>query len=150
MAGINKVILVGNLGRDPEMKHTQAGTAVTRLAIATTRSWTDKTTNLKSEETEWHRVTVWGKLAEISNEHLSKGRQVYIEGRLRTTKYVDANAIERYSTEIVADTVQFLGARPGAPGSAAGTSGGGSKNSTGHAPDGNPYPTGPENDDIPF
>lgn len=116
MAGINKVILIGNLGRDPELRYTQGGTAVCNLSIATTRSYNNSRTNERVEETEWHRVVVWGKQAEFSNQYLSKGRQVYIEGRLQTRSYEDRDGVKKYSTEVVADTVQFLGGRGGGGG----------------------------------
>lgn len=109
MSGINKVILVGRLGADPEMKSVGSGQTVTRLNIATSESWTDKTGH-KQEKTEWHRITVWGKLAEICGKHLAKGRQVYVEGKLQTRSWEDQQGQKKYSTEVVANTVQFLGA----------------------------------------
>ena len=112
MAGINKVILVGNLGNDPEMKYTTGGQAVGRFNIATSESWTDKS-GQKQERTEWHKIVVWGKLAEICGKHLSKGRQAYIEGKLQTRQWEDQQGQKRYTTEVVAATVQFLGS-PGA------------------------------------
>lgn len=121
MAGVNKAIIIGNLGRDPEMRHTQGGTAVATLNVATTRKYMRGQESV--EETEWHRITVWGKQAESCNQYLRKGRQVYIEGRLRTSSY-EKDGIKRYSTEIVADTVQFLGGR-GEGGGGAGGGGGG-------------------------
>ena len=114
MAGVNKVILIGNLGRDPELSHTQKGTPVCRLNVATTRSWFNKDTNARTEETEWHRVSVWGAQAESCNKYLSKGRSIYVEGRLRTSKY-EKNGEARYSTEIVAENVQFLSGKEGGP-----------------------------------
>ncbi len=115
-AGVNKVILVGNLGADPEVRYTKDGQAIASLRVATTRSWFDKNKNEKREETEWHRVKVFGKQAENCGEYLSKGRQVYVEGRLKTDKYTDKQGIERYSTDVIADTVQFLGGKgDGAP-----------------------------------
>lgn len=116
MAGINKVILIGNLGRDPELRYTQGGTAVCRLSVATTRNYFDKRKNDRVEETEWHRVTVWGQQGEHCERYLSKGRQVYVEGRLRTSSYEDKDGTKKYSTEIIADTVQFLGGRGGGGG----------------------------------
>lgn len=113
MSGINKVILIGNLGRDPEGRYTQGGTPVTRLSVATTRAWTNRDTGERVEETEWHRITVWGKQAEHCSKYLTKGRSVYIEGRLRTSKYTK-DGIDHWSTEIVAETVQFLGKNPNA------------------------------------
>lgn len=109
MAGVNKVILIGNLGRDPEMKYTNSGTPVCRLSLATTRAWTNKNGE-RQEETEWHRVTVWGKQAEHCNNYLAKGRSCYVEGRLKTSSY-EQDGVKKWSTEIVADTVQFLGGR---------------------------------------
>jgi len=107
--GINKVILVGNLGADPEVKYGASGSANTSLSIATSESWTDKTSGEKQERTEWHRVKIFGKLAEIAGEYLKKGRQVYIEGKLSTSKYTDKQGVERYSTDIIADVMQMLG-----------------------------------------
>ncbi len=112
MAGINKVILVGNLGGDPEMKYTANGQAVARFNIATSESWTDKQ-GQKQERTEWHKIVVWGKLGEICGKHLSKGRQAYVEGRLQTRQWEDQQGQKKYTTEVIAMTVQFLGA-PGA------------------------------------
>ncbi len=108
MSGVNKVIIVGRLGADPEVKTISAGTTVTRLNVATSEAWTGKD-GQKQERTEWHRITVWGKLAEICGKHLSKGRQVYVEGRLQTRSWEDQQGQKRYATEIVATTVQFLG-----------------------------------------
>lgn len=110
MASVNKVILVGNLGRDPEVRYTAEGTAMCNLSVATTQQWKDKSGE-RREETEWHRVSMFGRLAEIAGEYLKKGRSVYIEGRLRTRKYTDSNGIEKFSTEIVADQMQMLGGR---------------------------------------
>jgi len=108
MASINKVILIGNLGKDPELRYTPGGQAVCDLSIATTDQWTDKSGERK-EQTEWHRVVVWGKQAENCSQYLSKGRQCYVEGRLRTRQWDDKDGNKRYTTEIVAQTVQFLG-----------------------------------------
>ncbi|MCM2352591.1 MAG: single-stranded DNA-binding protein [Pseudobdellovibrio sp.] len=107
MSGINKVIIVGRLGQDPEMKAVGQGSTVTRLNVATSESWTDKTGN-KQERTEWHRITVWGKLAELCGKYLAKGRMVYVEGKLQTRSWED-NGQKKYATDIVASTVQFLG-----------------------------------------
>lgn len=112
MASINKVILVGNLGADPEKRFTGSGQAVTTFNLATTEVWNDKT-GAKQEKTEWHRVVVWGKQAETCAEYLSKGRQVYVEGRLQTRQWEDKDGNKRYTTEIVAQTVKFLGSSPG-------------------------------------
>lgn len=108
MSGVNKVIIVGRLGLDPEVKQVGQGNTVTRLSIATSENWVDKE-GQKQERTEWHKVVVWGKLAEICGKHLAKGRQVYVEGRLQTRSWEDQQGQKRYSTEIVANTVQFLG-----------------------------------------
>jgi len=105
--GINKVIIVGNLGADPETRYTGSGTAITSLRLATSEAWTDKQSGEKQERTEWHRVKLFGKLAEIAGEYLKKGRQVYIEGSLRTDKYTDKDGIERYSTDIIANEMQM-------------------------------------------
>jgi len=111
--GINKVILVGNMGADPEVRHTGGGTAVCTLNLATSESWTDKQSGEKVEKTEWHRVKLFGKLAEIAGDYLKKGRQVYIEGSLRTDKYTDKAGVERYSTDIIASDMQMLGGGQG-------------------------------------
>ena len=121
--GINKVILVGNLGADPEMRHTGGGTAVTTLNLATSESWTDKQSGEKVEKTEWHRVKLFGRLAEIAGDYLKKGRQVYIEGSLRTDKYTDKAGVEKYSTDIIASEMQMLGGNEGG-GGGGGSSGG--------------------------
>ncbi len=107
MSGVNKVIIVGRLGQDPEMKAVGQGSTVTRLNVATSENWVGKD-GQKQEKTEWHRITVWGKLAEICGKYLSKGRQVYVEGKLQTRSWED-NGQKKYATEIVASTVQFLG-----------------------------------------
>lgn len=109
--GINKVIIIGNLGKDPELRYTQGGTAVCQLSVATTRTYLKQ--EQKVEETEWHRVVVWGKTAEHCGQYLTKGRQVYVGGRLQTRSWDDKDGNKRYTTEVVADTVQFLGGRPG-------------------------------------
>lgn len=109
MAGVNKVIVVGRLGADPEVKTIGQGSTVTRLSVATSENWVDKEGH-KQERTEWHRIVVWGKLAEICGKHLAKGRQVYVEGKLQTRSWEDQQGQKKYSTEIVASTVQFLGA----------------------------------------
>jgi single-strand DNA-binding protein len=111
--GINKVILIGNLGKDPEVRYTAGGSAVANLRIATTESWKDKQSGEKKEATEWHSVVLFGKLGEIAGEYLKKGRTVYIEGRLQTRKYQDKEGVERYSTEIVASDMQMLGGGEG-------------------------------------
>lgn len=113
MASVNKVILVGNLGRDPEVRYMPSGDAMANLNLATTDSWKDKKSGDKQEKTEWHRVVMFGKTAEIAGEYLKKGSQVYIEGRLQTRKWTDKEGQERYTTEIVADRMQMLGSRGG-------------------------------------
>jgi single-strand DNA-binding protein len=112
MASVNRVILIGNLGADPETRYLPSGDAVTNIRIATTDTWKDKSGE-KQEHTEWHRVAFFGKLAEIAGEYLKKGSPVYVEGRIRTRKWQDKEGQERYSTEIVADRMQLLGARGG-------------------------------------
>jgi single-strand DNA-binding protein len=109
--GINKVILVGNLGADPETKYTAGGTAITSIRIATSEGWKDKQTGEQQERTEWHRVKFFGRLAEIAGEYLKKGSQVYVEGKLRTDEY-EKDGIKRYSTDIIADEMQMLGGKP--------------------------------------
>ena len=109
MAGVNKVIIVGRLGKDPEVRTIGNGGTVATITVATSENWVDKE-GAKQERTEWHRVVAWGKLAEICGRHLSKGRQVYVEGRLQTRSWEDQQGQKKYSTEIVASTVQFLGA----------------------------------------
>ena len=110
--GINKVILVGTLGRDPETRYLPSGGAVTNLSLATSESWKDRQTGEKKEQTEWHRVVLFNKLAEIGAEYLRKGQQVYIEGKLRTRKWQNKDGQDQYSTEIIADDMQMLGGRP--------------------------------------
>ncbi len=112
--GVNKVILIGTCGADPETRYGANGNAITTLRMATNESWTDKNTGEKQERTEWHRVKLFGRTAEIASEYLHKGKQVYIEGKLRTEKYTDKDGIERYSTDIVGDELQLLGGTPGA------------------------------------
>lgn len=107
--GINKVILVGRLGNDPDVRYTAAGSAVTTISVATSESWKDRNTGQQQERTEWHRVVFFGRLAEIAGQYLKKGSQVYVEGSLRTNKYTDKNGIERYSTDINANELQMLG-----------------------------------------
>lgn len=114
MASVNKVILVGNLGRDPETRYATSGDAITTVSLATTDSWKDKATGEKKEATEWHRVVFFGKLGEISGKYLKKGSQLYVEGRLRTRKWQDKDGQDRYTTEITADSMQMLGGRASA------------------------------------
>ena len=111
MAGINKVILIGNLGSDPEVRYTPSGVAVAQFNIATSEEWKDKDSGEKKERTEWHRIIAWRRLGEICGEYLSKGQQVYVEGRIQTNAWEDKEGNKRYTTEIIANTVQFLGKR---------------------------------------
>lgn len=106
--GINKVILIGNLGNDPEVKYLPSGGAVANFTVATSESWTDKTTQQKKEETEWHKIVIYQRLAEIAGEYLRKGSKVYLEGKLKTRKWQDKDGVERYTTEIVANELQML------------------------------------------
>jgi single-strand DNA-binding protein len=157
MASVNKVILIGNLGRDPETRYTIGGDAVTTLNIATSEQWKDKSGE-KQERTEWHRVVLFARLAEIAGEYLKKGRSVYIEGRLQTRKYTDKDGVEKYSTEIVADRMQLLGGREGGGASggevefAGATSGGGGsrREPAAAAKGGAKKNTEDFDDDIPF
>jgi single-strand DNA-binding protein len=139
MASVNKVILIGNLGRDPEVRYTPNGAAICNIALATSRNWKDKNSGEKMEETEWHRVVFFDRLAEIAGEYLKKGRSVYVEGRLKTRKWQDKDGVERYTTEIVADSMQLLGNREGMGG---GDEGGGGYNRNTQAQSSNAdYPT---------
>ena len=124
MASVNKVIIVGNLGRDPEVRYNPNGGAWCTVSIATTRNWKDKTSGEKVEETEWHRVVFNDRLAEIAGEYLKKGRSVYVEGRLKTRKWTDKDGVEKFTTEIVANEMQMLGGREGMGGGDEGGGGG--------------------------
>lgn len=145
MAGVNKVILVGNLGQSPESKATQAGTTVARLSMATSRSFTNKGGE-RVEETEWHRVSVFGKAADACVKYLDKGSKVYVEGRLRTSSY-EQDGVKKWSTEIIANDVQFLDSK-GSRGGDGGGGGGGGGNTMGGGDPPNTPPGG--DDDIPF
>ncbi len=125
MASVNKVILIGNLGRDPEVRYAPSGSAICNVTLATSRQWKDKNSGDKQEETEWHRVVFYDRLAEIAGEYLKKGRPVYVEGRLKTRKWTDKDGVEKYTTEIVADQMQLLGSREGMGGGDEGGGGGG-------------------------
>ena len=157
MSGFNQVILLGHLGRDPEIRYTQSGTPVCRLAVATSRSWKDDGGE-KHEETEWHRVVVWGATAKNCADFLTKGRQVHVEGRLRTQKWTDKDGVDRYSTEIVANGVQFVGSgssqREGTQNHNSNSNpppNGGTQQSSGAGAGGpKPGPQPGEDDDIPF
>ncbi len=141
--GVNKVIVVGNLGQDPETRYMPSGSAVTNLRIATNESWKDKQTGEQKDRTEWHSVAMFGRLAEISAEYLRKGSQVYIEGKLRTRKWQDKDGNDRYTTEIIADEMQMLGSRSG--GGAPAMSDSPPANAPPPQPSGNDF-----DDDIPF
>jgi single-strand DNA-binding protein len=137
--GINKVILVGNIGQDPEVRYSQSGTAMTSISVATSESWKDKTSGEQQERTEWHRVKFFGRLAEIAGEYLKKGSQVYIEGKLRTDKYTDKSGVEKYSTDIIADEMQMLGGKPGGEGGGARSMAGGGAPARGGSSSGGNY-----------
>ena len=144
--GVNKVTLIGNLGNDPELRSTQSGSAVANITLATSESWRDKETQETKERVEWHRVIFFGRLAEVVNEYLRKGSQVYVEGRIQTRKWQDKDGNDRYTTEIVANEMQMLGNR--------GTN---SDSSAGQQPTSTSQPTSPSavvndpfDDDIPF
>ena len=159
--GVNKVILVGNLGKDPEVRYSPNGQAITNITIATSESWKDKTTGDKQEKTEWHRVVFFGKLAEIAGEYLKKGSQIYVEGRLQTRKWQDKEGPDRYTTEIGANEMQMLGSREGRGAPAGGdfaqeepaamsASGGGKPSASGVAKAAPSKSGGDFDDDIPF
>ena len=159
MASVNKVILIGNLGRDPETRYTADGAAVTNITIATSDRWKDKATGEMKEATEWHKVAFFGRLAEIAGEYLKKGRPVYVEGKLRTRKWQDKEGQDRYTTEVIADNMQMLGSREGMGGGASDFDGGedtraparSSAASSGARTAGKPTPSVAEmDDDIPF
>jgi single-strand DNA-binding protein len=139
---VNKVILVGHLGADPEQRYTQSGTAVTNIRIATNESYNDRSTGERVERTEWHRVVCWGKLAEIVGQYLTKGRQVYIEGSLQTRQWQDKDGNTRYTTEVRAQDLVMLGGRGGVPAGETPTE------DTEYAPVGGESP--PSDDDLPF
>ncbi len=122
MASVNKVILIGNLGRDPEVRYAPSGSAICNVTIATSRNWKNKDSGERQEETEWHRVVFYDRLAEIAGEYLKKGKSVYIEGRLKTRKWTDKDGVEKYTTEIRADQMQMLGRREGMGGGGGGSS----------------------------
>jgi single-strand DNA-binding protein len=157
--GVNKVILVGNLGKDPETRYMPSGSAVTNLTLATSESWKDKQTGDQQERTEWHKIAMFGRLAEIAAEYLRKGSQVYIEGKLRTRKWQDKEGKDRYTTEIVADEMQMLGSKGGGGAASAGAMGGGAgagaaagggSGSGRAAVNDSGAPPGDFDDDIPF
>ena len=152
MASINKVIIVGNLGRDPENRYMPSGEQVTSIAVATTDRWRDKATGDMKEQTEWHRISFFGKLAEIAGQYLKKGSQVYVEGRIRTRKYTDREGIERYATEIIGDTMQMLGSKQDGSAQPAGTKRPAQRNSYAEAKQTGrmPYQHADDDSDIPF
>jgi single-strand DNA-binding protein len=156
MASVNKVILVGNLGKDPETRYATSGSAICNITLATSRQWKDKATGEKREETEWHRVVFYDRLAEIAGEYLKKGRPVYVEGRLKTRKWQDKEGQDRYTTEVVADEMQLLGSREGGGGGDAefgGSGGGAARPGSGASkPAAAPKKADPSDfdDDIPF
>jgi len=148
--GVNKVILVGNLGKDPEVRYAPNGGAIANITLATSESWKDKTSGEKQERTEWHRVVFFGRLGEIAGEYLKKGAQIYVEGSLRTRKWQDKEGKDRYTTEIVANEMQMLGSRAGAGG---GESFGADESSYSQKPAaaaGSSAPAPDFDDDIPF
>src|SRR4051812_34391256 len=126
MGSLNKAMIIGRLGKDPEVRYTQGGQAVASFSVATDHKWTNKSGE-KQEKTEWHRIKAWGKLAELAGEYLSKGRQVYVEGRIETSEYTDKEGVKKYSTEINAQEIQFLDSGKG--GGEGGGAGGGSRGS---------------------
>ena len=144
MAAVNKAIILGNLGKDPEVRFTQSGRAVANFTVATTDTWFDQE-NGRQERTDWHNIVVWGKQAETCGQYLSKGRQVYIEGRIQTRSYDDRDGNKRYVTEIVAQRVQFLGGRGEEGRSGQYESGGASSGAGGYE-----APPVPDDDDVPF
>ncbi len=159
MAGVNKAILIGNLGRDPELRYTQSGQAVVNFSIATSENWTDKGGE-RQERTEWHRIVAWGKTGELCAQYLSKGRTVYVEGRIQTREWEDREGQKRTTTEINAQTVTFIGGRGESSGAAggggtAGGGGGGTAGGGGGAAGGGGSEPGPESgpppaEDVPF
>ncbi|MGD0502772.1 MAG: single-stranded DNA-binding protein [Steroidobacteraceae bacterium] len=156
--GVNKVILVGNLGADPETRSMPSGMTVTNIRIATSESWKDKASGAQQERTEWHSIALFGRLGEIAAEYLRKGSQVFVEGKLRTRKWQDKQGNDRFTTEIIADNMQMLGARGGGGGGGGGGMGGGADRGGASAPpredyDQSPAPAGGKedfDDDIPF
>lgn len=154
MAGVNKVIIVGNLGRDPEVRHTPTGAQVCNFPVATSESYTDRNTNERREMTEWHNVVVWRRLAEVAEKYLKKGSQVYIEGKIRTRSWDDENGQKRYATEIIGDVLQLLGRAADNPGYQGGSNASAQQNSgqqqTAHTGAAQPAATDDDSDDRPF
>lgn len=149
MASLNKVMLIGNLGKDPEVRYTAAGTAVASFSMATTEKFKSKAGEWE-DRTEWHNVTLWGRLAEISGEYLSKGKPVYIEGRLQTRKWQDRDGVDRYTTEVVAEKMQMLGGKNGGSGNASNSGNGGTGGGQGVSGGSIEEPPFSSDDDIPF
>ncbi len=141
--GVNKVILIGNLGADPEVRYTGDGTAVANFSLATAESWKDRTSGERQERTEWHRVVLWRQLAELAKEYLKKGSKVYIEGKLQTRSWDDQSGQKRYTTEVVGNQMNFLDSRD-----AANSGGGNGSGDPGPTPP--PYNSGDDDDDLPF
>src|SRR6202789_1917161 len=141
--GVNKVILVGNLGADPETRSMPSGMTVTNIRIATSESWKDKASGAQQERTEWHSIALFGRLGEIAAEYLRKGSQVFVEGKLRTRKWQDKQGNDRFTTEIIADNMQMLGGRAGAGAGAGGGMGGAERGATGGAPPRDDYDQSP-------
>ena len=152
MASINKVVLIGNLGRDPEVRYMPSGEQITNITVATTDRWRDKATGEQKEATEWHRVAFFGKLAEVAGQYLKKGSQVYIEGKLRTRKYTDKDGVDRYQTDIIADVMQMLGSKQDGSMQPAGTKQPAQRNSYAEAKQTGrrPGPAYDDSSDIPF
>ena len=145
MASLNKVMLIGNLGRDPEVRYMPSGGAMCNISIATTENWRDKNTGDKKEKTEWHRIVMFGKQAELAEQYLKKGSPIYIEGRLQTRKWTTKEGEDKYTTEVIADRMQFLSGRGGGLASETG-----SKPSNESVQDSSGGPSFPEEEDIPF
>lgn len=146
MGSLNKAMIIGRLGKDPEVRYTQGGQAVATFSVATDHKWTNKTGE-KQEKTEWHRIKAWGKLAELAGEYLAKGRQVYIEGRIETSEYTDKDGVKKYSTEINAQEIQFLDSKSDGAARPAKTGGGSSAPGRDDTSRGS---SEPPPDDIPF
>ncbi len=146
MASLNKVMLIGNLGRDPEVRYMPSGGAMCNLSIATTENWRDKTSGEKKEKTEWHRIVMFGKQAELAEQYLKKGSPIYIEGRLQTRKWTTKEGEDKYTTEVIADRMQFLGSR----GAAGGSEDTNDKSSFETGNDDKGSPAFPDDEEIPF
>jgi single-strand DNA-binding protein len=157
MSGVNKAIVLGNVGNEPEVKYMSSGDAVANFSIATSEKWKDKQTGQQQEKTEWHRITAYKKLAEIIQQYVHKGSKIYIEGKLQTRKWTDQNGVEKYTTEIIANQMQMLDSRSDGAGGAAGSQPNGNGYAGSQAPNPAPQPATPASpemdsfdDDIPF